>query len=402
MKLVLSNKSANSSVYSSDTETLDHYFRVSNLQAIKQLFEANPEKINHKEPRLGWSPLFRAVMYGSIEITRFLLNAGAEPNENNNLGETPLHQAADNCLYEIVELLLSYGANPNIQQTDGNTPLHNAILRKNIEIAELLLKHDADPNIQDLLFGKTSLHIASDLEHQEMIDLLIKYKADQEIQDFSGKVPDLKANNYVNDDSSDEVPAQAQQVYSLASYQECDSLYLWLKKNKLEEIFPILVKNGFSELTGLIKKMNSDNPLEENDLVNLRIKKAGLRVRLIYKLKDECSRKSELSKRIKQKRYQELKNWLEDSQMDGIYEKLSSQGFYFLEDLIYLEQQKRLNEVLSLIQLTNQDIFKLGVLVYKVESECGERSISSSRRYTERSGKTGDCGFCCAFKNIFN
>lgn len=52
MKLVLSNKSANSSVYSSDTETLDHYFRVSNLPAIKQLFEANPEKINHKEPRV--------------------------------------------------------------------------------------------------------------------------------------------------------------------------------------------------------------------------------------------------------------------------------------------------------------------------------------------------------------
>lgn len=235
-----------------------------------------------------------------------------------------------------------------------------------------------------------------------MIDLLINYKADQEIQDFSGKIADLRVNNYANDDSSDEIPAQAQQVYSLASYQECDSLYLWLKKHKLEEIFPNLVKNGFSDLAGLIKKMNSENPLEEIDLLNLRIKKPGLRIRLIYKLKDECNRKSEVSTRIKPKKYQELKNWLEDSQMDGIYEKLSSQGFYFLDDLIYLEQQKRLNEVLSLVHLTNQEIFKLGVLVYKVESECGERSISSSRKYTERNGKIGDCGFCCAFKNIFN
>jgi hypothetical protein len=52
MKLVLANKSPNSSVYSSDTDTLDHYFRVSNLTAIKQLFEANPEKLNRKEPKV--------------------------------------------------------------------------------------------------------------------------------------------------------------------------------------------------------------------------------------------------------------------------------------------------------------------------------------------------------------
>ncbi|OMJ70043.1 hypothetical protein SteCoe_32081 [Stentor coeruleus] len=406
MKLVLASKSPNSSVYSSETETLDHYFRVSNLPAIKQLFEANPEKLNHKEPRRGWSPLFRAVMYGSIEITRFLLDSGAAPNEMNNLGETPLHQAADNCLCEIAEVLLAYGAEPNIQQTDGNTPLHNAVLRSNIEIAELFLKNGADPNIQDLLvifikFGKTCLHLASELEHQEMIDLLIQYNASQEIKDFSGKVADLRVNNYVNDDSSEELPAKAQQVYSIGSYQESDSLYLWLKKRRLEEIFPMLVKNGYSDITGLMEKMNSEESLKEVDLSNMRIKKQGLRVRLLYKLEEECIKRTNQATKIRHKYYPDLQGFLEDYEMQGLYDKLTSQGFYFIEDLIYLDQKCKLTEALSLMNIKDQDIFKLKVLIDNICSDTGERAIDSTRRIAN-TGKVGDCGFCCAFKSIFN
>lgn len=345
-------------------------------------------------------------MYGSLEITRFLLDSGAIPNEKNNLGETPLHQAADNCLYEIAEVLLSYGAKPNIQQTDGNTPLHNAVLRSNIEIAELFLKSGADPNIQDILvifikFGKTCLHLASELEHQEMIDLLIKYNADQDIKDLSGKVADLRVNHYVNDDSSEELPAKAQQVYSLGSYQESDSLYLWLKKRRLEEIFPLLVKNGYSDITGLLEKMNSEEPIEEIDLLNMRIKKQGHRVRLLYKLEEECAKKDNPSAKIRQKHYPDLQGFLEDYQMQGIYDKLTSQGFYYIEDFAYLDQKCKLTEALSLINIKDQDIFKLKVLLDNIHSDTGERAIDSARRHTN-TGKVGDCGFCCAFKSIFN
>ena len=51
MKLFVTRKSS-SSVNSSDTETLDHYFRISNIPAIKQYFDLYPEKVNCKEQRV--------------------------------------------------------------------------------------------------------------------------------------------------------------------------------------------------------------------------------------------------------------------------------------------------------------------------------------------------------------
>ena len=51
MKLFVTRKSS-SSVNSSDTETLDHYFRISNIPAIKQYFDLYPEKVNSKEQRV--------------------------------------------------------------------------------------------------------------------------------------------------------------------------------------------------------------------------------------------------------------------------------------------------------------------------------------------------------------
>ena len=49
MKLVYSPPS---SIGGSDTGTLDRFFRVSNIDAIKCVFEHNLEKINEKEPKV--------------------------------------------------------------------------------------------------------------------------------------------------------------------------------------------------------------------------------------------------------------------------------------------------------------------------------------------------------------
>lgn len=44
--------SASSSMYSNDSEVIDHYFRVSNVSALKIMFEANPQKMNEKEAKV--------------------------------------------------------------------------------------------------------------------------------------------------------------------------------------------------------------------------------------------------------------------------------------------------------------------------------------------------------------
>ena len=51
MKLFVNSFSPSSSIIGSETETLDHFFRVSNLSALQRLFDQNPEKVNLKEPK---------------------------------------------------------------------------------------------------------------------------------------------------------------------------------------------------------------------------------------------------------------------------------------------------------------------------------------------------------------
>ncbi|EGG24722.1 hypothetical protein DFA_02966 [Cavenderia fasciculata] len=63
------------------------------------------------------------------------------------LGNTPLHYSATFGHYDISKYLLELGANPNIQNKAGETALHKAVWYNQIEIATLLIEKGADPNI---------------------------------------------------------------------------------------------------------------------------------------------------------------------------------------------------------------------------------------------------------------
>lgn len=62
----------------------------------------------------GASPLLYAVMHGSVECTRLLLDAGANVNHKNKDGITPLHRAAEYERPDCATLLLEKGADINI------------------------------------------------------------------------------------------------------------------------------------------------------------------------------------------------------------------------------------------------------------------------------------------------
>jgi ankyrin repeat protein len=65
--------------------------RLGDLTSIKRILKLDPAKINEADCGLGWTPIYRTVICGHIEATRYLLKHGANPNTTNNLGETPLH-----------------------------------------------------------------------------------------------------------------------------------------------------------------------------------------------------------------------------------------------------------------------------------------------------------------------
>ncbi|KAH9032809.1 hypothetical protein EDB85DRAFT_1181333 [Lactarius pseudohatsudake] len=112
------------------------------------------------------TPLFAASWDGFIDVTRWLLDHGADPNSQLDghdhwLGHwTPIHAAADDGHLEVVRLLLDRGANAEAKTKDGRTPLHLASSEGKAETVRLLLDRGASADAQDKE-GRTPFQVAS-------------------------------------------------------------------------------------------------------------------------------------------------------------------------------------------------------------------------------------------------
>lgn len=81
----------------------------------------------------------------TIDILKYLLDCGANPNAGN--GKDPaICRAADYAgSTDAVKLLLKYGADPNAQNKDGTTAFINAAYEGNVDSMKILLDAGADP-----------------------------------------------------------------------------------------------------------------------------------------------------------------------------------------------------------------------------------------------------------------
>jgi ankyrin repeat protein len=108
---------------------LEKACRLGDVRAIRTILETTPELVNEVDGKIGWTPVYRAVICSHVEATKTLLELGADPNIQNKLGETPLHKAVDSGCGRIVRLLLDKGADVGLTTIDGETALHVAALK---------------------------------------------------------------------------------------------------------------------------------------------------------------------------------------------------------------------------------------------------------------------------------
>ena len=188
------------------------------------------------------TPLHGAV-YASAEMTRLLLEHGADPSAtDSSLGMTPLHHASDGSsekpgdYTEIMAALIEYGADVDaVDDARGATPLHQAVYFKEPDAVALLLEHGAEVNIADAygdtpLFGAASnsgtmavlLEAGAEVNvagtngysplHQAVVyhsgnvtnslTLLLRYGGDIEAKDNSGQTPLHKAARWYNPEAA--------------------------------------------------------------------------------------------------------------------------------------------------------------------------------------------------------
>jgi hypothetical protein len=153
------------------------------VATARKLLKLNPELAKQIFPRakLYRSAIFHWIYAGDtllhlaaagyrVEIARFLLAAGAEPNAARNMRRsTPLHYAADGFItgpawdekrqLETIRCLLEHGANLHSRDLNGATALHRAVRTRCAGAVRYFLKAGADATARNKP-GSTPFHLA--------------------------------------------------------------------------------------------------------------------------------------------------------------------------------------------------------------------------------------------------
>ncbi|PHN04869.1 ankyrin repeat domain-containing protein [Flavilitoribacter nigricans] len=141
-------------------------------ERVEALLEASPELLDAHGSD-GFTPLALTCYFAQYPIAKLLVDRGADVNliASNGSRIAPLHSAVAANSLEITRLLLENGAEVGLSQHGGVTALHTAAHRGNVPIVELLLEHGADPTLK-MDDGRTPLDFARADGHQEVVKIL--------------------------------------------------------------------------------------------------------------------------------------------------------------------------------------------------------------------------------------
>ena len=119
----------------------------------------------------GNSLLMLASYNGHEEMTKLLLQYGADPELANLRHQTPLAGVAFKGYTKIARILVEHGANVNAVTPDGKTPLMFAAMFNQTEVLQLLLDNGANPDLSSD-DGMTALKLAQNMNANDAIKLL--------------------------------------------------------------------------------------------------------------------------------------------------------------------------------------------------------------------------------------
>jgi ankyrin repeat protein len=142
------------------------------MDRITEILEAAPARATEYAPD-GFTPVALAAFFGQPHAVNALIAAGADVTAaaRNPLKVQALHAAVAGRKLDIVKAVLDAGADPNAQQQAGFRPMHEAGTNANRPLAELLLAHGADPALTND-DGKSAIDVARDKGHAEFADWL--------------------------------------------------------------------------------------------------------------------------------------------------------------------------------------------------------------------------------------
>lgn len=109
----------------------------------------------------GFTALHISTSLGHDDVTRFLLDQGADIHAEDDAHDTPLHIAVKNGNESAVRILLRYGAHKTRAHGQGFAPLMAAVEAGNVPMAEAFIAAGADTDLVDM-DGMSLLNIAGE------------------------------------------------------------------------------------------------------------------------------------------------------------------------------------------------------------------------------------------------
>jgi uncharacterized protein len=198
-RLVKSGASVNSTDEAGSTPLLDAAF--SGRLEIARFLLASGADPNTGNVESGATPLIYAVLSSRSAMLQLLLAFGAQVNSKSRNGESMLHLAATKDNQEVVHLLLEAHADLAALDVDGRTPLDSAILHSQAGTASLLVKQGADVKHVHATDGRSPLHEACMKGLAALIGPLVEAGADAVQRDRSGQTPLDLALAYKNENA---------------------------------------------------------------------------------------------------------------------------------------------------------------------------------------------------------
>jgi len=145
---------------------------------------------------INYTPLLQAVSENRFEVTKLLLDRGADPYLEDENHDAAIIFAAKPSHEKILRLLLEHGVPIDSKNSEGLTPAERLVRSSDSSgDLELLLLLGADPN-QKTSSGRRLLHEAVPIRNIEAMRVLLAAGADINGRDGEGKTPLIFAGDY--------------------------------------------------------------------------------------------------------------------------------------------------------------------------------------------------------------
>ncbi len=163
--------------------------RIQNVELSKFLIQSGAD-VNLKD-RNGNNALFNLINAGNfddykIEIANYLVDAKTNLNNQNNDGYTILHEAMNAKKHQLLKLFIEKGADTSLKNKKNKTALAQAIINSNMDAVKMLLAYEKNINQLDE-YGSTMLHSAILNDRFDLMKLLLDAGADKKTKDKWGK-----------------------------------------------------------------------------------------------------------------------------------------------------------------------------------------------------------------------